>query len=170
MDTGSFPGVKSGRGVTLTSHPLLVPWSRKSRAIPLLPRWAVRPAQSFSACTRVHFTFTFHWPYCLRDTLLFIVKQGVDISFFFMAQQPLVGQGLLITEASRSQSDTSQSIRLLWTSDRPDAETCTFTTQKTHKRQTPMTPAGFEPAIPASDRPQNHALERATTAIGGIVK
>jgi hypothetical protein len=24
MDTGSFPGVKSGRGVTLTPHPLLV--------------------------------------------------------------------------------------------------------------------------------------------------
>ena len=33
MGTGSFPGVKSGRGVTLTTHPLLVPWSRKSRAI-----------------------------------------------------------------------------------------------------------------------------------------
>ena len=31
------PGVKSGRGVTLTSHPLLVLWSRKSRAIPVLP-------------------------------------------------------------------------------------------------------------------------------------
>ena len=27
MDTGSFPGVKSGRGVTLTPHRLLVPWS-----------------------------------------------------------------------------------------------------------------------------------------------
>ena len=27
MATGSFPGVKSGRGVTLTLHPLLVPWS-----------------------------------------------------------------------------------------------------------------------------------------------
>ena len=27
MGTGSFPGVKSGRAVTLTSHPLLVPWS-----------------------------------------------------------------------------------------------------------------------------------------------
>ena len=37
MGTGSFPGVKSGRGVTLTPHLLLVPWSRKSRAIPLLP-------------------------------------------------------------------------------------------------------------------------------------
>jgi hypothetical protein len=24
---GSFPWVKSGRGVTLTPHPLLVPWS-----------------------------------------------------------------------------------------------------------------------------------------------
>ena len=28
--------------------PLLVPWSRKSRAIPLLPLWAVRPVQSLS--------------------------------------------------------------------------------------------------------------------------
>ena len=27
MGNGSFPGVKSGRGVTLTPHPLLVPWS-----------------------------------------------------------------------------------------------------------------------------------------------
>ena len=37
-------------------HPLLVPRSRKSRAMPLLPLWAVRPVQSLSACTRVHFT------------------------------------------------------------------------------------------------------------------
>ena len=27
MGTGSFPEIKSSRGVTLTSHPLLVPWS-----------------------------------------------------------------------------------------------------------------------------------------------
>ena len=56
MGTGSFPGVKSGRGVTLTPHPLLVPWSRKSRVIPLLPLGAVRPVLSLSACTRVYFT------------------------------------------------------------------------------------------------------------------
>ena len=37
MATGSFPGVKSGRGVTLTPHPLLVPWPRKCGTIPLLP-------------------------------------------------------------------------------------------------------------------------------------
>ena len=58
--TGSFPGVKSGRGVKLTPHPVLVPWSRKSRGIPLLPLWAVRPVQSLSACTRVHFTLPFY--------------------------------------------------------------------------------------------------------------
>jgi len=57
MGTGSFPGVKRSWGVKLTPHPLLVPWSRKGRAIPLLPLWAVRPVQSLSACTRVHFTY-----------------------------------------------------------------------------------------------------------------
>jgi len=35
--TGSFPEVNYGRGVTLTSHRLLVPWSRKSRTTLLLP-------------------------------------------------------------------------------------------------------------------------------------
>jgi len=54
-----FPGVKGGRGVLLTPHPLLVPEPRKSRTIHLFPLWAVRPVQSLSACTRVHFTFTF---------------------------------------------------------------------------------------------------------------
>ena len=58
LGTGSFLGVNSGRGVTLTPHPFLVPWSWKGRAIPLLPLWAVRPVQSLSACTRVKFSFT----------------------------------------------------------------------------------------------------------------
>ena len=60
MGTGSFPEVKSGRGVTLTPHHLLVPWSRKSRGKPLLPLWALRPVQSLSACTRAHFTYLFY--------------------------------------------------------------------------------------------------------------
>lgn len=33
---------------------------------------------------------------------------------FFMAWQPLVGQGFLIVDASRSHSDTSHSVGLLW--------------------------------------------------------
>jgi hypothetical protein len=40
MSTGSFPGVKYGWGVLLTTYPLLVPWSWKGRAIPLPTLWA----------------------------------------------------------------------------------------------------------------------------------
>ena len=42
MGTRSFPGVKCGQGVLLTTHPLLVSRSRKSRAtsIPLPTLWA----------------------------------------------------------------------------------------------------------------------------------
>jgi len=54
-----FPGGKEWPGVTLIPQPLLVPWSRKSRAIPLLPLWPVRPVQSLSACSKVHFTLTY---------------------------------------------------------------------------------------------------------------
>ena len=59
MGTASFLGVKCGRGVLLTPHPVQVPWSRKSRAISLLPLWNLQPVQSFSACTTVHFNFTY---------------------------------------------------------------------------------------------------------------
>ena len=40
MGTGFFPRVKCGRSVLLTTHPLLVPRSWKSRAIPLPTLWA----------------------------------------------------------------------------------------------------------------------------------
>jgi len=68
MGTGFFPGVKSGRGVKLTPHSLLVPWSWKRTAIPLLPLWPVRPVQSLSVCTRMHFTL----PQCLYKGVLYL--------------------------------------------------------------------------------------------------
>jgi len=37
---GLSPGVKCGLGVTLSTHPLLVPRSWKSRVIPLPTLWA----------------------------------------------------------------------------------------------------------------------------------
>jgi hypothetical protein len=37
MGTGSFPGVKSGRGVTLTPHPLLVPLVMKEQSYTFIP-------------------------------------------------------------------------------------------------------------------------------------
>jgi len=52
-----FPGGKERPGRDADLSPFLVPWSRKSRARPILLLWAVRPVQSLSACTRVHFTF-----------------------------------------------------------------------------------------------------------------
>ena len=52
-----------------------------------------------------------------------------------MEQQPLLGQDLFIGEASRSHSDTPNSVGLLLASDQPDAETSTwqhttFTTER----------------------------------------
>jgi len=73
-----------------------------------------------------------------------------------MAQQPLVRRGLLVMEASPS--DTPHSVGLLWASDQPDAET--LTTHNTRKRQTSMPLAGSEPTTQASERPQTHALYR----------
>jgi len=52
-----FPGGKEWPVRDAAPHPVLVPWSRKSTAIPLLPLCAVRSVQSLCACTKVHFTF-----------------------------------------------------------------------------------------------------------------
>jgi hypothetical protein len=41
-----------------------------------------------------------------------------------------------------------------------------LTTHNTHKRQTSVPPAGFEPAVPASERPKIHASDSAATGIG----
>jgi len=38
-----------------------------------------------------------------------------------------------------------------------------MTTHNTHKQTDIMPPAGFEPAIPASERPQTQAFDRAAT-------
>ena len=55
--TGSFLGVKSGWGMMLTPHPLLVPRSWKGRAIPLLPLWAIWPVQG---CTLPYLMYCTH--------------------------------------------------------------------------------------------------------------
>jgi hypothetical protein len=79
-----------------------------------------------------------------------------------MAQQSLMGQDLLIIEASRSHSDTTLSRIPLdeWSARRRDVYP---TTHNIGKRQTSMPPAGFKPTNPASERPQTHALDRAAT-------
>ena len=65
-----------------------------------------------------------------------------------MAQKPLVGQGFLITDASRSHSDAPHSVGLLLKSDKPPPDR----TQNSQEISVP--PTGFEPTIPASKQPQ----------------
>jgi len=56
----------------------------------------------------------------------------MKLEFFYTAQQPPVGQGLLIVEASLSHSDTPHSVGLLWTNDQHDAENNTRHSQETY--------------------------------------
>jgi len=49
---------------------------KKSRAIPLTPLWPVRPVQSLSVCTRVHFTLPFTVSNCVPSAPLLM---GMDV-------------------------------------------------------------------------------------------
>jgi hypothetical protein len=87
------------------------------------------------------------------------------IIFFSTAKQPLIGQGLLIIEASRShqthhtQQDSSGSVFVSTQKPLPDN---THHSQETDS----ITPAEFEPVIRASERPQTQAIDRAATDNG----
>jgi hypothetical protein len=115
--TGSFPSVKSGRGLRLTPHPLLVPWSRKGKAIRLLLLWAVRRVQSLSDCTSVYFTITFYmwgssYEYCglLQPSLFTNCKLGVD-SMTIAAQ--VLHPNLWATETSAAATVCSKTITIV---------------------------------------------------------
>jgi hypothetical protein len=89
------------------------------------------------------------------------------VYLFTMEQLPLVGQGLLFIKDSRSRSDTQQSVGLLWTSEQPIAETSIWQ-HNTHSRQTSIVLAGFDPTVPANERPKTHALDRTAIGIGSL--
>jgi hypothetical protein len=57
-------------------------------------------------------------------------------------------------------------VGLLWTSDQPTQRPLPDNKQHWQQRETSMPPAGLEPAIAASERPQTHALDRAATGTG----
>ena len=82
-----FPGGKRGRGVKLTTQPLLVPWSRKSRAIPLLP------LLGRTACSRVTFTFTFTHSVPQSDTpMTATVDASHQLKLLIATLKPLARQ------------------------------------------------------------------------------
>jgi len=110
--------------------------------------------------------------FCYRQRLEFICTAGPpklvwnllpNLLFYSppppTGQQPAEKQGLLITEASRPHSVTHNTlVRTPLDELSARRRDLYLTTHNTHKRQTPTPPTGFEPAIPAGERPQIHAL------------
>ena len=76
-------------------------------------------------------------------------------------------QGLLIVKDSWSHSVRHTTLGRTpldeWPARRSDLY---LTTHNSHKRQASMPPAGFEPAILGSERPQTHTLDHVATGIG----
>ena len=102
---------------------------------------------------------------CIVGVAFAVLQSALIIRIFFtMAKQPPFGQGLLIVEASRSHSDTAQSVGLLWTSDQLITKNATW--QHATLTTDIHAPAGFEPAFPASERPLTHALDLAAAGTG----
>jgi hypothetical protein len=87
-------------------------------------------------------------------------------TFILTVQQPLVGQDPLSIEASGSHIHTPHSIWPLRTGDQPEAETSTWQHTTLKKDRHLFPPAGFKTTIPATERPQTHALDRVATGIG----
>jgi hypothetical protein len=80
------------------------------------------------------------------------------LQIFFVAQQPPIGPRLPHYRSftiTLRQSTLSRTPLDDWSA--PHRQLY-LTTHNTHNRQTSMPPAGFEPAIPASERPQTYAF------------
>jgi len=96
----------------------------------------------------------------LRDSSFYIMDRSLSFS---MAQQPLSGPGsphyrgftITLRHSTGCRTPLDE-----WSGRRRDE------TDRKHKRQTSMPPEGFEPSIPASERPQTHVLDRTATGIG----
>ena len=88
--------------------------------------YIVRHARSASLNSSIYKNFESFLP---SDRLPRILGRTSGVSLSPTAQQPPVGQGLLIYEASRSHLDTLHWVGLPWTSGRPFAGT--FTRQHT---------------------------------------
>jgi hypothetical protein len=102
--------------------------------------------------------------------LMFVYYTGGVIHSFFLSYSDLFlhtlarCSGYCYTWLHSMTNTYTHSVGFLWTSDKPIAVTSTWR-HNTHNRQTSMAPAGFEPAIPASERPHTHTLDRADPVV-----
>jgi len=89
-----------------------------------------------------------------------VFKTSYCLVSFSHGSTALVGLGLTIVEVSISYSDTPNSLGFLrdkWTA---LGTHLYMKTHNTHYRQTSMPPVGFKTAVPISEGPQTHALDR----------
>ena len=107
--------------------------------------------------------------YCFHDWHSFVFMVPYLVFFGGGAQQPPSGPG---SPRSRGSYITLRHTTLgrtfldgWWSSRRRDLY---LTTYNTHNRQTSMSSEGFEPAIPANERPQTYALDSAAAGTGII--
>jgi len=81
-----------------------------------------------------------------------------QLFLFAVALRPNAGHGFLNLEVSRSHTMTHHSRQ-----DSSRRRDLYLTTHNTHNRQTSMSPVGFKTTIPAGERLQTYALDRAVT-------
>jgi hypothetical protein len=96
-------------------------------------------------------------------TCLYIKQYFVYVNFFlspfFFYQLTVIVEVVFYLIILRH---TPQSVGLLWTRDRPVAETSTWQHKYSQEKKS-MRPVGFEPTIPVTARPQTYTLGRAAT-------
>jgi hypothetical protein len=75
-------------------------------------------------------------------------------NFVFWRNSPTGTQTASLLRLRDHTKTHARPLGLLCTSDQPVTEAATYTTHNKHKRRTSLPSAGFEPAIPASERSQ----------------
>jgi hypothetical protein len=96
---------------------------------------------------------------------LCVSKNEVKI-FFLLSYQLIAGQGHLILKVYRSHRRHTTVSRTPLDERLTRRRDLYLKTHNTKNRRASMSPAEFEPVIPASERPQTLALDRTVTVIG----
>ena len=83
MDTGSFPVVRSGRGVTLTPHPLLVSRSKNRLELYLYSHWRpLCPVKGWNLPTCVSSASWYAEELCFKATRFFLLSLWVALRWW----------------------------------------------------------------------------------------
>jgi hypothetical protein len=91
--------------------------------------WYTSSCTLYNILLALEFTEYFEIFYGLYWNIIHCVSGTGSVPVFKLppkAQQPIVGQDLLVIQTSQSHSDTPRSVGLLWTSDQSHAETSTW--------------------------------------------